>query len=409
MADLQSSSSHDRSIAALFDTRDAADKAAAILEEEGIAKDRIMISGGGAAAAPVAEEKGFWESLKNAFMPEEDCYSYAEALRRGDYLLSVRPEERDYERALDILEAAGAVDIEHREAAWRNEGWTGYAGASNTGSEGSSLSRSTTPNTEKMSDPSNSVDTSAVGLGSAGMMTSGDMSERTAALSTAPSAIDATHTETAVDSRAATISGERGESIPVYEERLRVGKRDVSHGRVRVRSYVVETPITEQVTLRQERVEVERRPVDRAVNLADAAFEERVIEAEERAEEAVIAKEARVKEEITLRRTQQDSQQTISDTVRHTEVEIEDDRGSPQVGASLQAASLSTILPHMDVLGSDGIKIGTVDHLEGDQSIKLAKDTAPDGQHHFVPLAWVDHVDTHVHLAKASDEAKAVW
>jgi hypothetical protein len=53
---------------------------------------------------------------------------------------------------------------------------------------------------------------------------------------------------------------DRGEEvIPVAEERLRVGKRDVSHGRVRIRSYVVETPVEEQVTLREERVAVERR------------------------------------------------------------------------------------------------------------------------------------------------------
>src|SRR5215208_5245795 len=65
--------------------------------------------------------------------------------------------------------------------------------------------------------------------------------------------------------------------------------------RVRVRSYVVETPVQEQVNLREEHVSVERRPVDRAASPGDNLFRERTIEAEERAEEAVVAKEARVK------------------------------------------------------------------------------------------------------------------
>jgi len=75
--------------------------------------------------------------------------------------------------------------------------------------------------------------------------------------------------------------------VPVYEEQLRVGKRDVSHGRVRIGSYVVETPVNEQVRLHSESVQVERKLVDRPVAAGDALFHDRVIEAEERAEEAV--------------------------------------------------------------------------------------------------------------------------
>ena len=110
---------------------------------------------------------------------------------------------------------------------------------------------------------------------------------------------------------------DRGEEvIPVVEERLRVGKRDVSHGRVRIRSYVVETPVEEQVTLREERVAVERRPVDRALGDAEQAFQERTIEAEERREEAVVSKEARVKEELVVRKEAEQRTETVSDTVR---------------------------------------------------------------------------------------------
>ena len=55
------------------------------------------------------------------------------------------------------------------------------------------------------------------------------------------------------------------------------------------------------------------------------------------------------------------------------------------------------IKEHMEVLGSDGVHVGTVDHLEGRDQLKLTKaDSEAEGEHHFIPLAWVDHVDEHV-------------
>ncbi|WP_131194373.1 DUF2171 domain-containing protein [Lichenihabitans psoromatis] len=63
----------------------------------------------------------------------------------------------------------------------------------------------------------------------------------------------------------------------------------------------------------------------------------------------------------------------------------------------------------MDVIASDRQKIGTVDHLDGPDTIKLAKTTSPDGQHHLVSLAWVDHVDTHVHLNRTTAQVMSSW
>jgi len=116
------------------------------------------------------------------------------------------------------------------------------------------------------------------------------------------------------------------ETIEVAEENLRVGKRDVSHGRVKVRSYVVEEQVSEDVTLTSETVDVERHAVDRVVTDADAAFQERTIEVEETAQEAVVAKEARVVEEIDVNKEVATETETVTDTVRRTEVEIDDER-----------------------------------------------------------------------------------
>ena len=112
------------------------------------------------------------------------------------------------------------------------------------------------------------------------------------------------------------------------EEELRIGKRDVSNGRVKVRSYVTETPVSENVSLRNENVEVTRGTVDQPLTGTEDAFVDRTIEAEEHREEAVVSKDARVVEEISLRRTAEQREETISDTVRKTEVEIDDERDS---------------------------------------------------------------------------------
>ncbi|AWK87928.1 hypothetical protein DEW08_08595 [Azospirillum thermophilum] len=117
------------------------------------------------------------------------------------------------------------------------------------------------------------------------------------------------------------------ERIPVVEEQLNVGKREVARGGVRVRSYVVETPVEEHVRLRDETVTVERRPADLAAgDLPADAFRERTIEVTETDEEAVVEKAARVREEVVIRKEVEVRDQAVSDTVRRTEVEIEDDR-----------------------------------------------------------------------------------
>ena len=111
--------------------------------------------------------------------------------------------------------------------------------------------------------------------------------------------------------------------IQVVEERLNVGKRQVERGGVRVRTYVSETPVSEQVSLREEHVDVERRPVNARVADAEALFQERDIELNETAEEVVVGKEARVVGEVSLRKDVEQRTETVRDTVRHTEVEVE--------------------------------------------------------------------------------------
>ena len=106
------------------------------------------------------------------------------------------------------------------------------------------------------------------------------------------------------------------------QEELEVGKRTVRRGGVRVFNRVVEQPVEEQVTLREEHVRVDRHPTDRAATEADLRGGE-VIEVTEMAEEPVVGKRSRVVEEVTVGKETTSRTETIRDTVRRTDVDVE--------------------------------------------------------------------------------------
>jgi uncharacterized protein (TIGR02271 family) len=112
--------------------------------------------------------------------------------------------------------------------------------------------------------------------------------------------------------------------VPIIEEQLRVGKRTVEQGGAHVRTHIAETPVEQQVNLREEHIVVDRKQVNRPATAADfRAFQEGEIEISERAEVPIIAKEARVVEEVTIGKEVVEHQEAIQTTLRETEVEVE--------------------------------------------------------------------------------------
>ncbi|HYO84830.1 MAG TPA: YsnF/AvaK domain-containing protein, partial [Bryobacteraceae bacterium] len=136
---------------------------------------------------------------------------------------------------------------------------------------------------------------------------------------------DATHTSQPLETSSSTTMGDQGEqAIPVVQEELRVGKRDVRRGGVRVFSEIREQPVQENVQLRDETIRVERRSVDRPIDTREFdAFREGTIELTETDEEAVVEKRARVKEEVVISKDVDTRTETIRDTVRSTDVRVE--------------------------------------------------------------------------------------
>ena len=79
--------------------------------------------------------------------------------------------------------------------------------------------------------------------------------------------------------------------------------------------------------------------------------------------------------------------------------------GGPAEGSDIGVAGIKE---HMNVVASCGKTVGVVDRVEGN-AIKLTKKDSLDGQHHYIPLGWVERVDSHVHLSTNSQETEANW
>ncbi len=118
--------------------------------------------------------------------------------------------------------------------------------------------------------------------------------------------------------------GDNDETLKVIKEDVQVGKREVETGGVRLKSRIVERPVEEQLRLREERVTVQRTPVDRIATDADLQnFKEGEIEMTEHAEIANVSKQSRVVEEVKLSKEVNERVQTVHETARDTEVDIE--------------------------------------------------------------------------------------
>jgi uncharacterized protein (TIGR02271 family) len=289
----------DRTLTAMYDSSSAAEAAREALVSA-IPNAMVSVRGAGAGSEAGATSGGFWEDLKNLFLPDDDRAAYGEGLRRGGYLLTAQVPDGAEDQALDVLESTDPVDLDARSTEWRAEGWEGGTPATSGTAAASGLAVG-----------SSGLVAPTGGAAYSAAEQAGLREDRSSSYAAAP------RTET---------GRSEDERLQVIEEELRVGKREVGRGGVRVRSYVTERPVEEQVELRQEHVTIDRRPVDRELAPGEAAFQERTIEAVERGEEAVVSKTARVTEEVGLSKDVERETETVRDSVRKQDVEVEDER-----------------------------------------------------------------------------------
>lgn len=273
----------DETIVAVYDTAEHAERAIRDLEAAGVPTSAITqhaehpATAGAVGAAP-QREQGFWSSLFGG-EPEygHDTAVYDRSLAGGSTVVTVRAPEQYLVHTMEILERHNPVDIDERAA--------GYGSSAATAGVGG--------------------DRLASGV--------------TAPVGEAPASAGR------VDADAAAGRATGDETLSLSEEQIAVGKRAINRGTTKVRRYVVETPVTENVALRDETVSIERRPVSDQRPVTGADFSDRVIEVTETAEEAVVSKTARVREEVVIHKDATERTETVHDTVRREDVEITKD------------------------------------------------------------------------------------
>jgi uncharacterized protein (TIGR02271 family) len=297
-------------LVAVFDNRSDAQNAMDELLASGFTRDNVNVSSADLAGTTTTtgttlgtpHEEGVGASIKHFFENlfgtdhDEHATRYSNVVTGGQHVLTLTTtSEPDVERAADLIERFGPVDIDERHD---------LQGSATTLGAGA-YQPATAPSAQAGSMQSGTQTGNVAGNLAAG---------RTDSLQR--------DTSTARSDKAA---------IPVVREEVQVGKRVVERGGVRVFSRVVETPVNETVALREEHVSVERRPVDQPINPGDTtAFKDKTIELRETAEEAVVQKSARVVEEVVVGKEVSQRKQQIKDTVRHTEVDVQ-----PLQGASI--------------------------------------------------------------------------
>jgi uncharacterized protein (TIGR02271 family) len=279
----------DRTLIAVFDSQQHAEEARRDLLQLGIPEEFVHLRAGSTDDLPHSSEDdgpaltsegdssrrpGF---LARLFGLDDESGTYDEAMRRGSVVVAVDrvPEERADE-ASRVLSRHGAIDMDERAAGWRERGWSAYD------DEAPQLSQEDLAREREL-----------------------DMQRTSQRPTSAPG--DTTR-------------------IPVVEEQLDIGKHAVERGAVRVFTRVVERPVEEQIALREEHARIERHPVDREATEADlgAAFKEGSLEIRETEEQAMVAKRARVVEEVEVGKESTERTETIRDTVRRSEVDVED-------------------------------------------------------------------------------------
>ena len=285
-------------IVAVFDTDAHAENAIADLKAAGIpssavqhyAKDDYPTSTDNIGGVSESRPQGFWAWLTGEDEDTEYHSVYDRSIESGGTVVTVIVDDQDSARIVSLLEAHSPIDLEERGALHGNISGQTFA---ESATAGASMAASTSP--------------SIGGTPTPGMMTGRTSDSAAVGLTGGTSSIGGAAAE---------------QVIPLAEETLNVGKRQVDRGTTRLRRYVVERPVEEQIRLRNETVSVHRRAVTAGDRVSPDAFTDKTIEVRETAEEAVVGKTARVVEEVVVQKGVDERVETVRDTVRREQVEI---------------------------------------------------------------------------------------
>ena len=250
-------------IVTLFDTADHAEAARSNLEAAGFAPSEISMVNQKtlALAGDKLREPGLWHRLFGRDIQPYEASVYGRSVESGGVVLTVRVPEGAVVRATNILNAHQAVDMLKR------------------AEEEGLIAKTSAP---------------------------------------VPAAV---HSAPATIAAAGVVSGE--DVFVLAEEQISVGKRVVQEGTTRIRRFIVETPVEQQVTLHEEHARVLRRAAADPTYLTNIDWTDKTIEITETAEEPVVTKSVRIAEEVVIQREGSDHVRTLREKVRRQQVDVE--------------------------------------------------------------------------------------
>ena len=257
-----------KTIVGLYDDRATADRVVAALKNAGFTKDHVQY------ASTESGTRNDFEVDASTFrntatltrygIDDDEARFYGEGVRRGGSLVVVRAQDQDADTAVDIMAEHNPVRYEDRKEAY---------------------------------------------------------------MATDYSHDKPAYTADEVKAERATYAEQGTQRLQEIQEALKIGKREVVRGAVRVSQHVESEDVSEVVSLREESVRVDHKDVNRELTPAeaDAAFQDKDIEVVARAEEAVVEKTARVTGEVEVGIDSSERQQTVGGTVRSTHIDVDRD------------------------------------------------------------------------------------
>jgi len=253
------------------------------------------------------------ENLTELGVPHDDARSYTEGVRRGGSLVIVESSDDQADRGMEILNLLHPVDIRERRSQWQRDTVTSPSMSARS-STATDIPSTRTPTPVAPEGRQERIYTESQA-----------MQSHNAPPTRTPTPVAAEGRQEGARAGQQVVRENGDVTVPIVEEDIAVGKR-ADERRVRVQTHVQEHPVEEQVRLRDEKITVERRPVDRPATDADfRAATEETIELTETTEEAVVSKRARVVEEVVVHRDVQEHTETLHGTARRTEVEVQRD------------------------------------------------------------------------------------
>ncbi len=251
-----------KTIVGLYDDRTTAQTVLTQLEAAGFGEDHLRFSSAETGSATSYDmDDASPATLGSHGVSDDESRFYSEGVRRGGSIVIARVHDADVDRAVDIMARHNPVRYEDRSADYLAD-----------------------------------YDADAEAYSAAEVIENRDR-----------------------------YAGQAKERLQEIEEHLKIGKREVVRGGVRVHKYVDTNVEEETLRLREEHIEVDRTAVNRELtpDEADAVFQEKTVELVERDEEAVVEKTAVVTGEVAVGKDVSVREETVGGEVRSTRVEVE--------------------------------------------------------------------------------------